>query len=201
MKHESRPAIHRVQPLLTARVGPYVGWDGASGDLQGGANSISQVASLRYSTSLLACGSVGEGSEKGQWPLPTFLSWRKLSPSSCLDARHFSSSLYATGTFQAPTLALELRGSVWISPCMVSFRDTAWDSWSFFHQLNPPWFLQPEVMETYLPGTGSLGWGTLCWAGTPCSQDISWIFIYHTWIEASALSTSPPLPPVWICSI
>ena len=31
--------------------------------------------------------------------------------------------------------------------------------------------LQPEVMGTYLPGTGTLGWGTCCEAGDPCSQD------------------------------
>ena len=51
---------------------------------------------------------LGEGSEKGQWPLPTFLSRRKLFPSSRLNARHFSSSLNATGAFQAATLVLEL---------------------------------------------------------------------------------------------
>ena len=54
---------------------------------------------------------LGEGSEKGQWPLPTFLSGIKLSSTSCLDARHISSSLCATGTFQAVTVLLELRGS------------------------------------------------------------------------------------------
>ena len=52
-----------------------------------------------------------DGSEKGQWPLPTFLSGRKLSLSSHLDARHFSFSLYAPGTFQAASPVLELRGS------------------------------------------------------------------------------------------
>ena len=31
--------------------------------------------------------------------------------SACLDARHFSFSLYATGAFQAATLVLKLRGS------------------------------------------------------------------------------------------
>ena len=31
--------------------------------------------------------------------------------SACLDARHFSVSLYATGAFQAATLVLELRGN------------------------------------------------------------------------------------------
>ena len=62
----------------------------------------------------LPAGSValwGKVSEKEQWLLPTFLSGRRLSPSSCLDARYFSSSLYATVAFQAATLVLELRGS------------------------------------------------------------------------------------------
>ena len=54
---------------------------------------------------------LGEGSKKGQWPLSPFLSGRKLSPSSCLDARHFSYFLYTTGAFQAATLVLELRES------------------------------------------------------------------------------------------
>ena len=52
-----------------------------------------------------------EGSDKGQWPLPTFLSGRKLSPCSYFDARYFSSSLYATGSFQAATPVLELKES------------------------------------------------------------------------------------------
>ena len=51
------------------------------------------------------------GSEKEQWPLPTFLHGRKLSLSSCLDARYFTSSLHVTGPFQADTPVLELRGS------------------------------------------------------------------------------------------
>ena len=53
----------------------------------------------------------GEGSEKEQWPLPPFLSGRKLSPRSPLDARYFSSSPYATGAFQAAVLVLKPRGS------------------------------------------------------------------------------------------
>ena len=58
-----------------------------------------------------------EGSEMGQWPLPAFLSERNLFPNSCLDARHFSSSLYATGTFQAATLVLNPRGNEYTSMC------------------------------------------------------------------------------------
>ena len=37
--------------------------------------------------------------------------WEKMSPNFCLDARYFSSSLYAIGAFPAATLVLELRGS------------------------------------------------------------------------------------------
>ena len=47
-----------------------------------------------------------------------------------------------------------------LSPCVDSLRRTAWDSRSFFYRLNPCWFLQPEVMGTCLPGTGT-------WAGGP----------------------------------
>ena len=64
---------------------------------------------------LLPAGSValwGEGSRKAQWPVPAILSGKELSPSSSPDARHFGSSLYATGAFQVATLVvLELRGS------------------------------------------------------------------------------------------
>ena len=77
----------------------------------------------------------------------------------------------ATGAFQAATQVLELRGSEseQVSLCIGSLRVTAWDFNSFFHQLNPCWFLQPEVVGTYLPGTGTLGWGAWYGAGTPCS--------------------------------
>ena len=64
-----------------------------------------------------------EGWEKKQWSLPAFLSGRKLSPSSCPDARHFSSSLYDTGAFQAATLVLELRGSKSESVCRAFKRN------------------------------------------------------------------------------
>ena len=53
-----------------------------------------------------------EGSIKGQWPQPTFLSERKLSPSSCLAPTDFTFSLYATGDIQAATQVLDLRGNL-----------------------------------------------------------------------------------------
>ena len=41
--YEPRPAIHMEKALLTAWLGPLVGWGGASGSLQGEMNSVSQV--------------------------------------------------------------------------------------------------------------------------------------------------------------
>ena len=92
--------------------------------------------------------------------------------SADLDARHFSFSLCATGVIQAATLVLELRGSeseYRVSPCVSSLRGTAWGSRSFFHRLNSLWFLQLEVVGTYLPGTRTLGWGVWYGAGSPHS--------------------------------
>ena len=63
-------------------------------------------------TACRLCGSVvllGVGSEKGQWLAS--LCGRRLFPSSHLDDRYFTFSLYATGAFQAAILVLELRGS------------------------------------------------------------------------------------------
>ena len=98
MKHEPRPAILMEKPLLTA-----VSWVGQS--LALGISRTGQTVLARLMESHichLLAGSVA---------LPTFLSGRKLSPSSCLDARHFSSSLFAPGAFQTATPVLELRGS------------------------------------------------------------------------------------------
>ena len=57
------------------------------------------------------CGSVGRTFRKGTIASAHLSVWEKAVPTSCLDARHFHSSLYATGAFQAATLVLELRGN------------------------------------------------------------------------------------------
>ena len=67
-----------------------------------------------------------------------------------------------------------------MSLCVGSLRGTAWGSRSFFHRLNPRWFLQPEIMGANLPGTGTLGWGVSCGAETPHSQDIPPKFLSTT---------------------
>ena len=53
-----------------------------------------------------------------------------------------------------------------------SFRGDTTESRSFFCCPQPPLVLQPDLMRTYFPGTGTLGCGVWCEAGTPCSQDI-----------------------------
>ena len=118
---------------------------------------------LRYGTTLLALWLCwGEGSEKGQWPLPAFLSRRKLSSCSSLDARHFSA-------FQSATPVMEFR-AVSLSTSVCGFlKRNCLVLHLFLPQLNHCWFLQPKVIETYLPGTGTLGWGAWCGAGTPWS--------------------------------
>ena len=112
MKHKLRPAIHMEKSLLTDWVGPKLGGTESQGVSRAGQTVLARLMESQIwhppasSVTLL-----GEGSEKGQWPLPAFLSGRNLSFSSHLDARHFSFSQYATGTFQAATPVMELRGS------------------------------------------------------------------------------------------
>ena len=67
-----------------------------------------------------------------------------------------------------------------VSLSVGSLRGTAWGFSSFFHQLHPHWILQPAVVGIYLLGTGTLGWGAWCEAGTPRSQDIHPEFLSTT---------------------
>ena len=77
---------------------------------------------------------------------------------------------------------------VWLSSlCVASLRGTAWDSRSFFHLLDPCWFLQSEGMGTYLPSTLTMGWGAdMGLVLLSLSRYPSQIFIYHmrVWDQA-----------------
>ena len=113
MKHELRIATHIGKPRLTARMTHKLGGAEPQGiSRMGQTVLVSQVDGSKIwlppSSSVALW---GEASEKEQWSLLLDLSKRKPSRSSHLDARYFSSSLYATGAFQAATLVLELRGS------------------------------------------------------------------------------------------
>ena len=90
---------------------PKLGGAKSPGILLGSSNSVSQVDGV--SDMAPAFSSMGRGFRKGTMA------------SACLDASHFSSSLYVTGAFQATTLVLELRGSESeVSPWVVSLRVT-----------------------------------------------------------------------------
>ena len=43
-------------------------------------------------------------------------------------------------------------------------------------------FLQPEVVGTYLPGTGTLGSGAWCGGGIPHSEDLSLLNFYPPYV-------------------
>ena len=101
-------------PWLTVWVAPELGGTESQGISKAGQRVLARLMESHIWHWPASSGSVAllwEGSEKGQWPLPAFLSGRKLSPSSHHNARHFSFFLYATSAFQAATPMLELRGS------------------------------------------------------------------------------------------
>ena len=100
-------AFHLEKLLLSGWVGLGVGWSRPLGN-QGGAYRVSQAVG----DSDVCCRTValcGQRAQKSS--LFTALSGRKLSPSSHPDARHFSSSPYATGALQGAALVLEPKGS------------------------------------------------------------------------------------------
>ena len=87
---------------------------------------------------------------------------------------------------------------VWVSPCVGSLRGTAWDSRSFYHQLNPHWFCRQMLwgliflaLEPWARGSG-VGLGLL----TP---EISLLNFYlpHM-VVGPAHSMSLSLPRVWM---
>ena len=111
MQHDLRLAIHIGKHLGVGVVCKFGGTE-SLGISRAGQTVLAMLMELQIWHLPASCLALwGEGSEKGKWPLPTFLSGRKLSLRSCLDARHFGSSPYATGTFQAATPMQEFRGS------------------------------------------------------------------------------------------
>ena len=88
------------------------------------------------------CALWGQGLEKGQWPLLTFMPDTSISPSMPPVPFKLLPWLCSSEgvSRELPTQA---------SPCVGSLRGTAWCSSSFFYLLNPLWCLQAEVVGTY----------------------------------------------------
>ena len=83
-----------------------------------------------------------------------------------------------------------------MSPCVGSLRRTALGPQKFFHRLNPHWFLQPEVVGTYLPATGTLGRGAWYGAGLLAPEIFLLNFYPPHMGKRLAGSMSVPLLPV-----
>ena len=149
---------------------------------------------------------MGEGSESGQWLLPglwcCFIHEKAVPQHSpwCqtlqfLPICHWCPSSCCPG-------AGTQREWICISPksFLGRLRGDAWDSCTFFCCPNTAWILHAEAIGTYLPGTGTLGWGI--WVGLrSLAPEISLpIFIHHTWVWDCLflLSVSPPLLPIWM---
>ena len=100
MKHVPRPAIHMEKPLLTDEWACKLGGMEPQGISRMGQTVLARL--MEYQIWHQPVGFVsllGEGSPKGQWPLPAFLFGKKLSSSTRLDAGYFNSSLDATDAF------------------------------------------------------------------------------------------------------
>nr|KAF6450428.1 hypothetical protein HJG59_008322 [Molossus molossus] len=136
MKQEPRQANLMVKPLGTAWVDPKVGWGGASGNHQGGATSVSQIARvLDVAPTLPALW--GKGSPKEQWPPPVHLSRRKLplQPSpQCRTTQFFLLCLWCLSSClpHAGAQREQVRGSLCVNP----LKGTAWGS----NSLSSRWF-------------------------------------------------------------
>ena len=149
-----------------------------------------------YLLAIWLCGSTVwvESSTKGQWPLPTFLSGRKLSPSSTL----------MPDTLVPPCMPLvpcKLLPQIWSSE-EVSLNKSVCgffkrDCLGLQNFLSLPQSLLVFAARStgaYLPGTGTLGWRAWCGAGTPHSQDIPPEFLstmYGCGTSPSCISTPP----------
>ena len=131
---------------------------------------LARFWSLRYGTRCQLCGSVAWGLIKGTMASACLSVWKKTFPVSrallvsfklirwCWSSEGVNQNKSVSGFFKGNFLGLQ----------------------NFFYWLNPHCILQPEVVGTYLPGTGILGCGAWCGAGTPHSQYVPPEFLYTT---------------------
>ena len=137
---------------------------------------------LKYGTSLLACGFAVGGFRKGTMASAHLFVWEKavlqLLP-WCQTFQFFLVCCWCLSSCYPGARAQS--GWVWVSLCVGSLRGTAWISRCFFHWLNPHWFLQPEIVGTYVPGTGILGWGAW-WRGYLVWEAWYGVSIPHSWV-------------------
>ena len=120
----------------------------------------------------------GEGSEKGQWP--AFLSGRRLSPSSHLDNRHFTFSLFAIGAFQLLPECWSSGGVNLIKSLYGFFKRNCLGLQKFLPLSQSPLVFAARSYRDFPSWHWNLGLGGLLWGWTPCSQDIPPEFLSTT---------------------
>ena len=156
-------------------------------------NSVSQVDGVRYGTILPAMWLSGGRAQKMD---------KNLCPPFCPPALTLMPNTSLSPCM--PLVPFNLLPHYWnsegvsLSLCVSSLGGTAKDSRSFCHLLNPHWFLQPEVMGTYLlilePWAGGPGVGL-----GPLVPQIPLSNFYPPHVGVGpACSASPPLLPVWV---
>ena len=127
-----------------------------------------------------------------------------------------SLSPHVTGALPAVALVLNSRGggSAWVRSLCGFFKRSILKIDSFFHCPKLQWFLQPEVMGTYLPGSGNLGCVVWPGAGIPYAPGsppnfylphrnvgLLVLLILHAMLRLCAslpISASSPFFPVWM---
>ena len=143
---------------------------------------------------------VGEGSERGQCcclASGVFPS-NKLSPSTHPVASHSNFSPDDTGALSAVALVLNPRGgeSTYVLNLCGPFKRSVLKIPQFLLHPNPPLqFLQPEIMESYLPGSRILGW--VVWSGVRIPHPrgiLPGFYLPHG-------DMGPPVPPVLLHTI
>ena len=127
--------------------------------------------SLRYGTSLQALWYCwGEGLEEGQLPLLALMPDTSVSPSM------------SWVSFKLLLWYWRLEGVSLSEYMFWFFKGNCVGLQKFLPMSQPPLvFLQPEVGETYIPGTRTLGWGSWYGAGSPYSRDIPSEFLSITY--------------------
>ena len=177
-----RQVICMDKPQKTTWVGPKVGWDRVLGNHQSGANGVIQVdgASDTVPTYQLY-GCVEGGLRKNNNGLCQHFCLGESSPSALalvLDKSFPSHLSLMPFNLLPPCCSSE---GVSSSLCMESLGGTAWDSRSFcLPSLKSCWFLQPEIMRTYLHGTIPWAWESSVALGPVAPEIPLLIFIHHT---------------------
>ena len=160
---------------------------GCGGQFSGNHQGNGTVSARLMETQMWPFG--GRARDSSKAPCQHFCLGESCPSMFCPDFRLLSSSPYVPGAS-----LLELTAS----KCLCRpFKRNCLGLWKFPVSLNhnPCWFLSREVMETCLPGSGTLGWGAPCSPGGTSAADIHLLMYISLLGVGQARCVSPPLTP------